>query len=356
MYSHPTSKAPLIALIFLATFSSCKRDEVTPAAPTAPAELVVCSWGGSFQDAQRKAFFKPFQDAKGVHVKEASYDGDYGKLLSMVRSGQVLWDVVDVDTAAVLRGQREGILEPLTGLSLASEINARGKRSHAIATDFFTTVLSYSTQRFPVGNPQPASWKDFWDVKKFPGPRSLRRSPRGTLEFALLADGVSADKLYPLDVDRAFRSLDRIKGSVVLWWTSGHQPVQALASGDVVMAAAFNGRLGVAILQENAPLDLAWEGGALEVEWWVIPKHAPHIADARRFIEFASRPEAQAALVREIPYGPIDRRALAGLDPRLVHLLPTAPDNESKQFVIDSDWWAANEQAVTERFNAWLVK
>ncbi|MGO7668309.1 hypothetical protein ACC697_39410, partial [Rhizobium ruizarguesonis] len=32
----------------------------------------------------------------------------------------------------------------------------------------------------------PKSWSDFWDVKKFPGKRALRKSAKYTLEFELL--------------------------------------------------------------------------------------------------------------------------------------------------------------------------
>jgi putative spermidine/putrescine transport system substrate-binding protein len=341
-------------LILVATCQpQSERSNTTPASKR---EITVCSWGGSFQDSQRRAYFAPFEKETGVRVREASYGGEYGKVLSMVRSGQVVWDVVDIDTAGVLRGKREGILEPLGDLALPNAtFHHAGRDSHAIATDFFSTVVSYSTKTYPDGKPQPQGWKDFWDVERFPGARCLRRTPRGTLEFALLADGVPKDKLYPLDVDRAFRSLDRIKKYVRVWWTAGNQPVQALMSGEVVMAAAFNGRLGVAVLQEGAPLRIAWAGGAMETEWWVIPKGAAHSADARRFIQFASRPDAQARLVHEIPYGPVDRRVLDGLDPKLRALLPTEPANEADQFFIDSQWWATNEQAITERFNRWLV-
>ena len=52
---------------------------------------------------------------------------------------------------------------------------------------------------------------DYWDAKKFPGPRGMYNAPTYILEFALIADGVPKDKLYPLDVPRAFKSLDRIK-------------------------------------------------------------------------------------------------------------------------------------------------
>ena len=74
-------------------------------------------------------------------------------------------------------------------------------------------------------------------MKAFPGPRSLENSPKGNLEFALLADGVAPDKLYPLDVDRAFKKLDQIKHHIPVWWTNGAQHVQLLIDGEVSMSS-----------------------------------------------------------------------------------------------------------------------
>ena len=51
----------------------------------------------------------------------------------------------------------------------------------------------------------------FWDAKSFPGQRSVRKHPIYALEMALIADGVPMDKLYPLDVDRAFKKLEQLK-------------------------------------------------------------------------------------------------------------------------------------------------
>ena len=37
---------------------------------------------------------------------------------------------------------------------------------------------------------------DFWDLKKYPGRRGLRKTPRVNMEWALMADGVANDKIY----------------------------------------------------------------------------------------------------------------------------------------------------------------
>src|SRR3546814_6075912 len=72
-------------------------------------------------------------------------------------------------------------------------------------------VIGYDGDR--IKGPGPQSWADFWDMKRFPGKRGMRRTPKYSLEFALMEDGVPADRVYPMlrkpaGLDRAFRKLD----------------------------------------------------------------------------------------------------------------------------------------------------
>ena len=55
-------------------------------------------------------------------------------------------------------------------------------------------LLAYDGDKITDGPPQ--SWADFWDTEKFPGKRGLRRGPKYTLEFALMADGVPPAEVY----------------------------------------------------------------------------------------------------------------------------------------------------------------
>ena len=61
------------------------------------------------------------------------------------------------------------------------------------------------------------------------------------LEFALIADGVPMDKVYPIDIDRAFKSLSRIKSAVPKFWDTGALSSQMLADkeADTRQLAAF---------------------------------------------------------------------------------------------------------------------
>lgn len=316
-------------------------------------ELVVVSYGGSFQEAQRKAFFEPFEKETGIKIKEAQWSGEYGKLKAMVAAGQPTWDLVTAAEASIIaRGAKEGILERIdyTGID-KSKFYPEALTDYSVGICFFSTAMAYNTR----DGVRPRNWAEFWDTQRFPGRRSLRNDPRTTLEFALLADGVPKENLYPLDVDRAFRSLDKIRSAVGVWWTTGSQPPQLLADGEVKFASAFNGRIWTAAVRDNLPLAVEWNGGALDTDSWIIPKGARNREAALSLIRYTSRPEAQIALTRYISYGPTLREAYARLTPEQRSVLPSSPENRVHQFVFNGSWWAENESAVLERWTKWQV-
>src|SRR5207247_9117368 len=103
-------------------------------------------------------------------------------------------------------------------------------------------------------------WVDCVDVQKFPGSRGLciNDSPR-TLIFALIADGVPADRLYPLDIDRAFKKLNEIKPHIKVWWREGNQSQQLIRDGELYMMSIWNGR-ATELKQAGVPVELVWNG------------------------------------------------------------------------------------------------
>lgn len=136
---------------------------------------------------------------------------DYGKLKAMVESGNVQWDVVDVEADFALRAAAEGLLEPLDFKVIQRDkIDPRFVSDYGVGSFFFSFVLGYNEGK--LGAAKPQDWTALFDTKTYPGKRALYKWPSpGVLELALLADGVAADKLYPLDLDRAFKKLDTIR-------------------------------------------------------------------------------------------------------------------------------------------------
>ena len=198
------------------------------------------------------AILDPAAKKLGITVNQDSTPDAWPVIKTQVASGKPTWDVVDTPTGYCLRGGEQGLIEKLdfSKIPNAAAMPAAYRSDYSVAYEFYSSVLAYSQKKFSDGA-APNSWADFWDVKKFPGRRALRNHPIATLEAALMADGVAPDKLYPLDVDRAFKKLDEIKPHITVWWTSGAQSAQLLNDGEVDMVMAWNGR--VSALAAKAP-------------------------------------------------------------------------------------------------------
>ena len=322
-------------------------------------DLTVVSWGGNYQDAQKKIYFEPFSKKIGKPVLDESWDGGIGVIAAKIKAGVPNWDVVQVEAEELALGCADGYYEKLDWSKLGGKdaylpaaVNDCG-----VGAIVWSTALSYDADRLKEA---PQSWADFWDTKKFPGKRGLRRGPKYALEFALMADGVPPADVYkvlgtPEGVDRAFKKLDELKPHIV-WWESGAQPLQLLASGEVIMTTAYNGRISGINKTEGKNFKVVWPGSLYAIDSWVIMKGSPNKDAAIDFIAFASTPENQVKLPEYIAYGLPNKAAAAAVPADLQKDLPTAPANLAGAAPLDADFWIDNIEELNKRFNAWIAK
>ncbi len=316
-------------------------------------QIVWNSSGGIVEKVAKMVFADPFEKETGIKVVFTA-PVNFAKLKAMCESGNTEWDITELGPEDMIRGKERGYLEPIDYDIIDQTDFLPGLAySHAVPAAFYSTVLAYNTKKFPPGN-EPKSWADFWDVKKFPGPRSLPNYPY-TMEIALLADGVPPDKLYPLDEERAWRSLDRIKEHVSVWWTMPAKPAQLLADGEVDLAAAFNGRI-TGIQKEGVPVAIQWNQQILLLAYNGVVKGTKKKDMAMRFLAFTLQPERQAAWVKMIPYPGPSKKMFDLLSPELSRTLPTYPEYYKHSVRRDYGYWVANEERLMEEWNAWMLK
>ena len=323
--------------------------------------ITVTSYGGAYAKSQELAFYGPFTKETGVKVLQDEWDGSTAKLKGMVETGQVTWDIVDVEPGHALQGCDEGWLEEIDYSKLGGrEAFVEGAAMDcAVATIVFSTVVAYDATKFPNGG--PVTMADFFDTKKFPGARSLRKAPKTTLEFALIADGVPTGDVYKVlatkeGVDRAFAKLDTIKSDVKVWWSAGAQPPQLLADGEVAMTTAWNGRIYDAVKNSGKDFKIMWDGQGMDFNLWAEPKGGKNKELADQFIAFTMKPEVMAEQSKYISYGPTLKAAIEKIPADILADLPTAPDNTKNAFVVDAQFWADHDEELTERFNKWLAQ
>jgi putative spermidine/putrescine transport system substrate-binding protein len=324
----------------------------------AAGKVIIRTIGGSYEESTVKAIFEPFTKATGIEVVKVP--ATLGKVLAMHEAGNMELDVMDAGELGVFSLSQKGALDKINykawKLSNPDDIDPAVRRDDMVADIFFSSVLGYNNQSFPTGK-QPRSWAEFWDLKKFAGPRMLADIASGAvdLEFALLADGVAKDKLYPIDVNRAFKALDRVRPSIRKFWDTGALSAQMLADKEVVLGSIWNGRLQ-AVADKGAPLAIEWNEAMLQTQYWAVLKGAKNAENAQRFIDFACQPENQAALAKLIPYGPSNRQAFKSIPADVAARLPSSPENRQKAFLQNGKWWADNRAMVSERWSQWLLQ
>jgi len=319
-------------------------------------QLTVVNFGGANANAQKKAFYEPFEKT-GTKVVAVEYNGEQAKIKVMVDTKNVTWDVVEVESPDVARGCDEGLFEKLDYAKIGNKADfvPAAVTDCGIGIFVWSTVMAYNGDKLKVG---PKTWADFWDVKKFPGKRGMRKGARYNLEFALMADGVKPADVYKTlatkeGADRAFKKLGELKSSIQ-WWEAGAQPPQFLVAGDVVMTTVYNGRIDAAN-REGKNLVIGWTGGIYDLDYWVIPKGDPNKDAALKFIAFASTPAAQAEYAKNIAYGPTNTKALGKLDAKTLSNLPTAPANAKDALQFNLKFWADQGEDLEKRFASWAT-
>lgn len=309
-------------------------------------EVVITTFGGSIEAAQKKYYFEPFERATGIKVVLAS--GNSGKMLISIEQGKPDADVTNVSGAEIARWLNLDALTKIDYSQFDAEtlagIPAQLKHEYGVGALVYSIAMAYNLNDYPASKSRPQSWADFWNVKKFPGPRGLagcgsRLISGGDLEFASLAGGAPREKLYPVDLDKAFAKLLELKPNVGKWWQEGAEAPQALIDGELSVSTAFNGRI-YAANKQGAPVDLNWSDSLLQYDYWIVAKGSPNAANAMKLLAFMSKAGPQADFAKAMTFGPINKKAYDQIPSELSKWLPGSPENAPKQIYQNFAWWS----------------
>ena len=333
---------------------------VSLTAPAMAADVVIGSFGGSYQEAQRKALFEPAASKMGISVNDQTYGG-ISDIRLKVKAGAMEWDLVASGAVYAARAAEEGLLEAIDyDVVDVSTFEPDMYTDTCVGTIVFSTVLAWNTETF--GAAGPKSWADFWDVEKFPGTRAMRNKFDGNFEVALLADGVPLEQVYEVlsteaGMQRAINKLRELKPHVAVWWKSGAQHAQLMKDGEVDMTTGWNGRFDAA-KKDGAKVSYDFNEALLEYECWAMPKGAPNRETAMRFLNEISSARIQANLPKYINYGPANKGAYAPglIDEQTARALPSHPDNARLQLQMSTEWYAKNAQKATALFQDMMTE
>jgi putative spermidine/putrescine transport system substrate-binding protein len=330
---------------------------VKNAVPRTP-ELLVASLGGALQDAQQATLFAPFSQQNGVHVRLEGWDGTLATLQKRAETGSDDWDLVLMDEAPLREACREGLFlsKPLAASPADTAPDSSG-RDCGVGAWRMNLVLAWDKSRVDM----TSTWADFWDVALRPGKRGLRRDPRGTLEVALMADGVAPEDVYrtlatPEGVDRAFRKLDQLKPYVV-WWSTPADAVQIIESGAVLMTSAPNGEIAAANQTDHRSFGTQWAQSLGFAVGWAVPRATTpeRRALAQRLLGFLVDPARQAAFLAAYPVVPTVQAA--GGAPGNAGQKPDghgADEHRRATLMVDDGFWADHLVSLRRRFDSWI--
>jgi putative spermidine/putrescine transport system substrate-binding protein len=316
--------------------------------------LVVSTWGGAYVESQTDSFFKPFTEATGIEVVTTGTP-DAAKLKLMEQSGNVEWDLLDAEGQMMLTAQKEGFIQKIDydlihKIVPEDDLIKESLQEYGFPSVAFGWVLAWNPEKYK--DAAPKSWADLWDVEKFKGRRAAYANARPMLEIALLADGVDKDKLYPLDLDRAFKKLDELKPHIDVWVENTGQYDVLLQNAEVDMMLGSLGRSYLA-KSKGLPVDYTMDGGLWQQSYWIVPKHAPNAANAMKLIAWMAQAENEANFVAKFPYGMPNKKAYALMPKEISDNIPTSPENLPRQVQIDPAWWTENLEAVNRRWLEW---
>ncbi|MBR1165068.1 ABC transporter substrate-binding protein [Bradyrhizobium elkanii] len=329
-------------------------------------EVVVQNFGGSFAEAMRRAVHDPFTKATGIKVIDVVSDLAEPQVTAMFRAGKVDWDLADIQTSNYPAMHAAGMFVPIDyGLwdqEALQGIPPDARLESAVLRFSTGMTMAYDERAFPRGAPK--NWTDFWDVRKFPGPRGLSASgARYNFVIALLADGVAHEDVWPLTedkLDRAIKKLNEIKPHIAKWWSAGGEPVQLLINREYAMSSAADGRL-LSAMRQGAPIKFTWQDALIiNSPVSVILSGGANSMNAQKLIAFMSRAEISAAFTQAANFPAPNLNQMKYLPADLLPLFSINPQNAAKGVVQDNAWLAqtradgkTNAAYLEERWLAW---
>lgn len=313
--------------------------------------LIYIGYGGSTQDVINKVFIESFTKETGTEIISTP-GADLAKLRAQVQTGNIEWDLVNLIGPQASAAGNDGLLEEIDYSVVHSAGPLDRGQSKFFNTYYFSRGgIGFNSDKFPAGK-HPTGWAEFWDVERFPGRRGLRSRPEDNLEMALIADGVAPRDVYPIDVERAFASLDKIKASVAHWIAETPQTVSLLQNNEVDFVFTYSSRIEAA-QKQGSSVAFAYGPNFLTPGTHVIPKGTKKRDAAMKLMGHFLRPDLQAEFCNQTGSTPINPAAVPLMKPEVSANQPNFDDPQV--MFVDVDWWAQNYAEMNRRFLEWRL-
>lgn len=312
--------------------------------------VVLSNYGGSYQDASIKAVLDPFTKETGIKVVNVPAPG-LDKIKAMELAGNVEIDLWIGGGGWLASGSKQGFWEKLDLSQFDLQDLTIEPTSDYVTYETFPEGVTWDPKKFGPGK-HPSNFAELLDLKKFPGRRGFYKFPTLVMEIALLGDGVAPKDLYPLDIDRAFKVLDRIKPNIV-WETTTTQQVSLIQNGEVDFGfAPINRVKGTNEPGGGVPLAFSFDQFLVATDAIAILKGAPNKENAMKLVAYLLRPEVQAKFHNITGMISVSKKSAALVS---TEARKWQPEVNSPNGIMPNDkYWADNFEAINKRFLEWV--
>ncbi len=322
-----------------------------PAQAQSGRELVMVNWGGIANEGFGRFYGEPFAAANaGWRVAQDSTGPSAGRIRSMVESGRTTWDLCDSSASSAIVLGRANLATAIdySVVDRSKVIDPAFAMEHGAAPYSFSSVLAYDSAKFPAGG--PTGWADFYDLRRFPGMRLLRRDALAVLDGVQMALGRDKSALYPLDIRACLAKIREIRRNAV-FWANGSESEQFLRTGEAVMGQIWHTRAKVLEEETRGRIKFIWNQGVLQAGIFVIPRGNPGGAMAQRLLaSMLANPAPQVGLLQLLGNGPTNPEAAAQVPEAFKRFNPTDPANVPRQLTLDGGWWGLNYPEVNQQY------
>lgn len=349
MPSKPNRRDFLTSAVRAGTLLTLTGPALIPSATAQGAtSITVVSFGGSYGEFIRDEWNKAFTAETGIEVVLAA-GPDLAKAKAMVQTKNIEWDVFDGAGSTVIAGARENLWEPIdtTVVDPSRFVVPIGRNYMPLY------IYSGGVAWNPARTPKPArNFQQLWDVANYPGRRGLRTRVSETMEAALIADGVDPANIYPLDVERGFRSLERIKKDVKKWFEQTTQGISLIQTNECDYTYTYANRVRVA-KESGVSIDFSFDQNINAFSYFAVLRGTPRKEAAMRYLEFVTRPASQAKIAEKLSFAPVAKGAADAISDAAKRWLPSlqSPSN----LLVRDDYWADRFIELDRRFKEWIL-
>ena len=337
---------------FLAAMAALGATAAAPSSARAQVarDIVMVNWGGVANQGFGNFYGKPFEAKNpGLKVVQDSSGPSQGKIRAMVEANKVTWDLCDSSASSSILLGKMGLLTPIDySIVDKSLLPPTGfAYPYGVAPYSFSSIMVYDAEKFK-GDP-PKTWADFWDLKKYPGKRMLRKDAQCMIDAAVMSAGVPLDKVYPIDEKLAWAQLKKIKDQCV-YWSNGTESEQIMRTGEASMGILWHTRAKVLFDETKGKIDFTWNQGILQAGIFVVPKNNPSGKEVMRLLRSMQEPEPQIELLKFLGNGPTNPKAVALVPPEFKRFDPMNPENAKGQVVYDGEWYGEHYVRMQQEF------